>query len=62
MRLVPEDEEEIKTIYENLKEINKQYVGESDRNGDSNGFVYGAEDEQSSDEEEIEGQFDDADE
>lgn len=62
MRLVPEDEEEIKTIYENLKEINKQYVGESDMNGDSNGFVYGAEDEQSSDEEEIEGQFDDADE
>lgn len=61
MRLVPEDENEIKAIYDNLKEINKNYVGESDMNGDSNGFVYGAEDDPSSDEE-IEGQFDDADE
>lgn len=61
---MPEDENEIKVIYDNLKEINKEYVNESDMNGagDSNGFVYGVEDDQSSDDEEIEGQFDDADE
>ena len=63
MRLVPEEENEIKEIYDHLKEINREYVSEADMNGaDSNGFVYGVEDEQESDEEKIEGQFDDADE
>lgn len=54
MRLIPEDELEIQTIYENLKQINKNYVNENDLNGD--GFVY---DDQSAEEE---GQFDDAEE
>ena len=61
VRLIPEDEREIKTIYDNLKQINKDYVNANDLNGDSNGFFYGAESNEESDEEN-EGQFEDADE
>lgn len=49
--MVPEDDDGIKVIYDDLKQINKEYVNESDMNGDE-------EDES----DEIEGQFDDADE
>lgn len=60
VRLVPENEDQLESIYNDLKQISREYVSESDMNG-GNGFMMDGEESSDGENEEVEGQFDDAD-